>query len=75
MNDFEEIEFRVKKAVQMLIEVCPNIQINVSWSNKGGDTEYYHRGFGDIFSRVGNAELFVTTTKEVLGFEDDIFEQ
>lgn len=50
----------VDRAVLMLSEVFPNIQISVSEPNQQGDgTAYIHRGYGDWFARIGLCHQFL----------------
>mgnify|MGYP003626119359 CR=1 FL=1 len=57
---FEEVEFRIRKATEMLSSVCDNVQIGVSWVDPdNGETQLYHYGEGNTIARVGTAQHFI----------------
>ena len=57
----DEVEYRIKKAVDMLREVVDIVHISVSWNN---DIDIYTDGCGGILSRKGLCEHYVQRVKE-----------
>tara|TARA_Y100000310_G_C20638300_1_gene792451 strand:+ start:1258 stop:1542 length:285 start_codon:yes stop_codon:yes gene_type:complete len=61
---FEEAEFRIQKAIQMISSVCDNIQISVSWVDPDNEqTQVLHLGEGNVMARLATAQDYIDQYK------------
>ena len=67
----EEIEFRLKQALDLLRNVCRSVNISVMYDTKVMGETVVHEGFGTDFNRKGMVQHYISTVDNTWGINND----